>query len=79
MIVAVCQLSLAVGDPGANLAAAAGAVESAAAAGAGLDLELPEWVRRAALAGADLIAAPVNWPAAPRPPADRRPGLYTDR
>jgi predicted amidohydrolase len=35
------------------------------------DLEFPEWVRRAALAGADLIAAPVNWPAAPRPPAER--------
>jgi predicted amidohydrolase len=35
------------------------------------DLEFPEWVRRAALDGADLIAAPVNWPAAPRPPAER--------
>jgi predicted amidohydrolase len=35
------------------------------------DLEFPEWVRRAALAGADLIAAPVNWPLAPRPPAER--------
>jgi predicted amidohydrolase len=35
------------------------------------DLEFPEWVRRPALAGADLIAAPVNWPAAPRPPAER--------
>ena len=27
------------------------------------DLEFPEWVRLAALEGADLIAAPVNWPA----------------
>ena len=181
-VVAACQLSLAIGDPDGNLAAAAGAVESAAAAGAGLvvlpelcdsgyvfrdaaeartlaspaadsaalrqwqalaarhhtviaggfcelapdgrlfnsaalvdgsgvravyrkahlwdaeklvftpgsdappvvrlslgrvsvmicyDLEFPEWVRRAALAGADLIAAPVNWPAAPHPPAER--------
>jgi len=35
------------------------------------DLEFPEWVRLAALAGADLIAAPVNWPAAPHPPAER--------
>ncbi len=35
------------------------------------DLEFPEWVRQAALRGADLIAAPVNWPAAPRPPAER--------
>jgi predicted amidohydrolase len=181
-VVAACQLRLAVGDPAGNLAAAAGAVESAAAAGAGLvvlpelcdsgyvfrdaaearalaspagecialrqwqalaarhdaviaggfcelgpdgrvfnsaalvdgsgvravyrkahlwdaeklvftpgaeappvvelpvgrvsvmicyDLEFPEWVRRAALAGADLIAAPVNWPYAPRPPAER--------
>jgi predicted amidohydrolase len=35
------------------------------------DLEFPEWVGRAARAGADLIAAPVNWPAAPRPAAER--------
>lgn len=35
------------------------------------DLEFPEWVRLAALGGADLIAAPVNWPAAPRPAAER--------
>jgi len=27
------------------------------------DLEFPEWVRLAALDGAELIAAPVNWPA----------------
>jgi predicted amidohydrolase len=37
------------------------------------DLEFPEWVRLAALRGADLIAAPVNWPAsaAPPPPGER--------
>jgi predicted amidohydrolase len=35
------------------------------------DLEFPEWVRLPALDGADLIAAPVNWPAAPRPAAER--------
>ena len=35
------------------------------------DLEFPEWVRQAALAGADLIAAPVNWPAAGHPPGER--------
>jgi 5-aminopentanamidase len=35
------------------------------------DLEFPEWVRLAALAGADLIAAPVNWPAAARPAGER--------
>jgi len=37
------------------------------------DLEFPEWVRLAALGGADLIAAPVNWPAsaAPPPPGER--------
>src|ERR1700722_12831680 len=29
------------------------------------DLEFPEWVRLAALDGADLIAAPVNWPGTP--------------
>ena len=39
--VAACQLSLAVGDPDGNLAAAAGAVASAASAGAGL-VVLPE-------------------------------------
>ena len=35
------------------------------------DLEFPEWVRLPALAGADLIAAPVNWPAAPVPAGQR--------
>ncbi|MGH3268014.1 MAG: nitrilase-related carbon-nitrogen hydrolase, partial [Trebonia sp.] len=37
------------------------------------DLEFPEWVRLAALSGADLIAAPVNWPApaSPPPPGER--------
>src|ERR1700744_6167769 len=35
------------------------------------DLEFPEWTRLATLDGADLIAAPVNWPAAPCPPGER--------
>jgi predicted amidohydrolase len=35
------------------------------------DLEFPEWVRLPALAGADVIAAPVNWPASPVPPGER--------
>jgi 5-aminopentanamidase len=35
------------------------------------DLEFPEWVRLAALDGADLLAAPVNWPAAARPAGER--------
>jgi len=35
------------------------------------DLEFPEWVRIPALAGADLIAAPVNWPAMPVPAGER--------
>jgi predicted amidohydrolase len=35
------------------------------------DLEFPEWVRLASLAGADLIAAPVNWPAMPVPAGER--------
>jgi predicted amidohydrolase/dienelactone hydrolase len=35
------------------------------------DLEFPEWVRLAALNGADLLAAPVNWPAATRPAGER--------
>lgn len=36
------------------------------------DLEFPEWVRLPALAGAQLLAAPVNWPAYPRRD-DQRP------
>ena len=35
------------------------------------DLEFPEWVRLPALAGADLVAAPVNWPAGTWPPGER--------
>jgi predicted amidohydrolase/dienelactone hydrolase len=37
------------------------------------DLEFPEWVRLPALSGADLVAAPVNWPAdvVPAPPGER--------
>jgi len=35
------------------------------------DLEFPEWTRLAALGGADLIAAPVNWPATGRPEHER--------
>ena len=35
------------------------------------DLEFPEWARLPALDGADLIAAPVNWPTMPRPAAER--------
>jgi predicted amidohydrolase/dienelactone hydrolase len=35
------------------------------------DLEFPEWVRLPALAGADLLAAPVNWPAVARPAGER--------
>ncbi len=37
------------------------------------DLEFPEWVRLATLDGADLIAAPVNWPANPGAPKDGFP------
>ncbi|ORA34620.1 nitrilase-related carbon-nitrogen hydrolase [Mycobacterium aquaticum] len=36
------------------------------------DLEFPEWVRIPALAGAQLLAAPVNWPTYPRRD-DQRP------
>jgi predicted amidohydrolase len=35
------------------------------------DLEFPEWTRMAALGGADLIAAPVNWPATTWPEHER--------
>lgn len=37
------------------------------------DLEFPEWTRTAALAGADLIAVPTNWPLVPRPDGERVP------
>ena len=40
------------------------------------DLEFPEWVRLPSLAGADLIAAPVNWPTTgSRPPGERPPDV----
>jgi predicted amidohydrolase len=35
------------------------------------DLEFPEWVRIAALGGADLLCVPVNWPLYPRPEGER--------
>ncbi|MDU9401392.1 nitrilase-related carbon-nitrogen hydrolase [Pseudomonas sp. zfem004] len=35
------------------------------------DLEFPEWVRLAALGGAQLLCAPVNWPLGPSLPAQR--------
>jgi 5-aminopentanamidase len=35
------------------------------------DLEFPEWVRLPALAGAQLLCAPVNWPAHPQPAGER--------
>ena len=35
------------------------------------DLEFPEWTRTAALAGADLITVPTNWPLFPRPEGER--------
>ena len=37
------------------------------------DLEFPEWVRPVALAGAELLCAPVNWPLSARP-NNERPG-----
>jgi predicted amidohydrolase len=35
------------------------------------DLEFPEWVRLAALAGAQLLCVPTNWPRFPRPDGQR--------
>jgi predicted amidohydrolase len=35
------------------------------------DLEFPEWVRKIALEGAELLCAPVNWPAYSRPEGER--------
>jgi predicted amidohydrolase len=35
------------------------------------DVEFPEWVRAVALAGAELLCAPVNWPLLPRPDGER--------
>lgn len=39
------------------------------------DLEFPELTRAVALAGADLIAAPTNWPLVPRPEGEHPPEL----
>jgi predicted amidohydrolase len=35
------------------------------------DLEFPEWMRFAALGGADIVCVPTNWPLAPRPDGER--------
>jgi predicted amidohydrolase len=35
------------------------------------DLEFPEWSRIAALAGADLLCVPTNWPVSPLPSGER--------
>jgi predicted amidohydrolase len=35
------------------------------------DLEFPEWVRLAALAGTQLLCVPTNWPRSPRPAGER--------
>jgi 5-aminopentanamidase len=35
------------------------------------DLEFPEWVRSAALRGAELLCVPTNWPREPRPDGER--------
>jgi predicted amidohydrolase len=35
------------------------------------DAEFPEWVRPAALNGADILAIPTNWPAGPSPVGER--------
>ena len=35
------------------------------------DLEFPEWVRMAALQGAELLCVPTNWPRDPRPAGER--------
>ena len=35
------------------------------------DLEFPEWTRLAGLAGADVLAAPTNWPREARPAGER--------
>ncbi len=37
------------------------------------DLEFPELPRALALAGADIIAVPTNWPRVPRPPGEHPP------
>jgi predicted amidohydrolase len=35
------------------------------------DLEFPEWIRTVALQGIDVLCAPTNWPAVPRPAGER--------
>ncbi|HEY1627954.1 MAG TPA: nitrilase-related carbon-nitrogen hydrolase [Streptosporangiaceae bacterium] len=43
------------------------------------DLEFPEWVRLAALDGADLLAAPVNWPVLDVKPDEQAPEVIKAR
>ncbi|HEY7146218.1 MAG TPA: nitrilase-related carbon-nitrogen hydrolase [Streptosporangiaceae bacterium] len=40
------------------------------------DLEFPEWVRLPSLDGAQLLCAPVNWPAFPRPDGERPSEIF---
>lgn len=40
------------------------------------DLEFPEWVRSPALAGAELLCAPVNWPLYARPDVERPSEIF---
>ncbi|GAA3388249.1 nitrilase-related carbon-nitrogen hydrolase [Cryptosporangium minutisporangium] len=41
------------------------------------DMEFPEMTRGLALAGADLLAVPTNWPLVPRPSGERPPEVVT--
>ena len=63
--------------PGDRLPPIVGTRHGAIAVMVCYDLEFPEVTRRVAVDGAELIAAPVNWPPAPRPEGERCGELIT--
>jgi len=40
------------------------------------DIEFPEWVRMAAIAGAEVLALPTNWPSSPKPSSERSSEIF---
>jgi 5-aminopentanamidase len=61
----------AVFTPGSQAPAVADIGEARVAVMICYDLEFPEWVRYPALAGAQLLCVPTNWPRFPRPDGER--------
>jgi predicted amidohydrolase len=58
-------------QPGRELPPVVGTAHGRIATVVCYDVEFPEWVRLPALAGAELLCVPTNWPREPRPPGER--------